>query len=309
MRTWPLSRRSTAYVLVALSMFFFASNIVVGRFVRADIPPFGLTFWRTALAALLLLPVALPHLRRHRANIVDRWLVLLLLSLLLIVGGQALVYVAVQETTAISGSIIHVGQPVFAVFMAWLVLRDAITLVQFGGLIFSVLGVLCIATAGDLSLLMGLEFNVGDLWMVAAVWSFVFYSVLFKLWQTDVHPLALLQMLLVLGSLGLLPFYVFEMATGSFVEPSWNVVLIIAYLAVFVSVMAVITWNVAITTVGPGAASIFVSLYPVYSSLLSVMFLGESIFGFHIVGFACVFLGLVLTVINRPSKQDTEHPK
>ena len=86
--------------------------------------------------------------------------------------------------------------------------------------------------------------------------------------------------------------------------------LIIAYLAVFVSVIAVITWNVAITAVGPGAASIFVALYPVYcESPVGNAFLGESIFGFHIVGFACVFLGLVLTVINRPSKQDTEHPK
>ena len=308
MRTWPLSRTSTAYVLVALSMFFFASNIVVGRFVRVDIPAFGLTFWRTALAALILLPVALPHLRRHRADIVDRWGVLLLLSLLLIVGGQALVYVAVQTTTAISGSIIHVGQPVFAVFMAWLILRDAITWVQFIGLILSILGVLCIATGGDLSLLMGLEFNVGDLWMAVAVLSFVFYSVLFKLWQIDVHPLALLQMLLVFGSLGLLPFYVFEMATGSFVEPSWNAALTIAYLAVFVSVIAVISWNVAITAVGPGAASIFVALYPVYASLLSVAFLGESVHGFHLVGFALVFLGLVLTVINRPSERDTEHP-
>lgn len=67
MRTWPLFRPSTACVLVALSMFFFASNIVVGRFGRVDIPPFGLPIWRTALKAL-----AHPTRRKKFAAFIER---------------------------------------------------------------------------------------------------------------------------------------------------------------------------------------------------------------------------------------------
>jgi len=49
------------YLLLTLTALFWAGNMVVGRSVREGVPPFGLAYWRWALAFLLVLPFALPH--------------------------------------------------------------------------------------------------------------------------------------------------------------------------------------------------------------------------------------------------------
>ena len=70
---WPLSSQEPpetpgfAYAVLTLTAFFLAGNHIVGRAVHEQIPPVGLSFWRWVLGVLILLPFALPGLRRHRA--------------------------------------------------------------------------------------------------------------------------------------------------------------------------------------------------------------------------------------------------
>ena len=51
------------YLLLTLTTLFWSGNMVVGRAVRGEVPPFSLAFWRWAIAFLLTLPLALPYLR------------------------------------------------------------------------------------------------------------------------------------------------------------------------------------------------------------------------------------------------------
>ena len=48
----------TAWVLLLLPPLFWSGNFVIGRAVRADVPPVALAFWRWAGAFLLCLPFA-----------------------------------------------------------------------------------------------------------------------------------------------------------------------------------------------------------------------------------------------------------
>ena len=52
--------KASPYLLLVLTTLFWAGNFVLGRAVKASIPPIGLAFWRWAIALALLLPFACP---------------------------------------------------------------------------------------------------------------------------------------------------------------------------------------------------------------------------------------------------------
>ena len=47
------------YLLLTLTSLFWAGNFVVGRAIRADVPPLSLAFWRWTIALLLWCQAAL----------------------------------------------------------------------------------------------------------------------------------------------------------------------------------------------------------------------------------------------------------
>ncbi|MDJ0948832.1 MAG: DMT family transporter [Alphaproteobacteria bacterium] len=292
--------RLAAYLLVVLAVALYASNVVVSRGLRVELPPFGLAFWRTLVAALLLLPVTLPYMRDHVADIRRSWRTLVVLAFLLVVGGHAFIYQAVQQTTSVNAGIVNVTQPILAVGAAWLILGETLSRSQIAGLLLSVLGVICVATRGEPQMLATLSFNHGDLWMFAAMCSLALYAVLFKYWSLRLPPLLSLQLLLAIGALELLPFHLYEVAVGRIVEPDWAVLAAVGYLALFVSVFAVLFWNRGIVVIGAGMTAMFLALHPVFTTLLGTTFLGESVEAFHVIAFAMIFLGLILVVRGRP---------
>lgn len=90
------------YVLLTLTSLFWAGNTVLGRAVRDDVPPIGLTFWRWVGAFFIVLGMAWPHLKRDWPVAVKHWRILLLLSLLSIASYNTLTYVAISLAGAVA---------------------------------------------------------------------------------------------------------------------------------------------------------------------------------------------------------------
>jgi drug/metabolite transporter (DMT)-like permease len=70
----------------------------------------------------------------------------------------------------------------------------------------------------------------------------------------------------------------------------------VVYLAVFPTLLAVVTWNVALRSLGPNRAAIFVNLIPVSGAALAMIFLGERLYFYHWLGAAVVFIGIYFAV-------------
>jgi drug/metabolite transporter (DMT)-like permease len=66
----------------------------------------------------------------------------------------------------------------------------------------------------------------------------------------------------------------------------------ILYIAVLVSIGAVVLLNTAIAHIGPGRAGTVFDLMPVFTAALAVALLGGSLQSFHLAGTALVFAGL-----------------
>ena len=50
---------------------------------------------------------------------------------------------------------------------------------------------------------------------------------------------------------------------------------------------------------GATHAALFLNLIPVFGAAFAMLFLGESLFSFHLIGAALVFLGIAITVRDR----------
>ncbi|RPH41915.1 MAG: EamA/RhaT family transporter, partial [Desulfobulbaceae bacterium] len=68
------------YLLLTLAVFFWAGNFIVGRAVRADIPPVGLAFWRWFVASVLVAVLARKYLPGDLREIRRHWFIVLLLA-------------------------------------------------------------------------------------------------------------------------------------------------------------------------------------------------------------------------------------
>jgi drug/metabolite transporter (DMT)-like permease len=135
--------------------------------------------------------------------------------------------------------------------------------------------------------------------MLGAVLGWSVYAV--QLHRRDYLPPGdvLLFVIGVVGSIVLLPFYAVEaLLVGGF-ELNAPVGAAILYLVLFPTLLATIYWNSALKSLGPNRAAIFINLIPVSGATLAMLFLGEQLFAYHLIGAALVFMGILLAARHR----------
>ena len=289
------------YLLLILTTLFWSGNFVLARSVRLEVPPIGLSFWRWAMAAAILLPFIWRDMQRAWPLARGHLGLVTLLALLGVTGFNTFIYLGVQSTTASNAVLLQSVAPLLIIFLSWLVLRVGITLTQGLGIALSLVGVLVIVTRGEPHRLLALAVVRGDLWVFAAVLSWALYSVLLKRLPQGLGGFVLLGYTVSIGVLGILPLYLWEMGTGSFVVFNRVTIGSVLYVAIFPSLLAYLFWNRAVGQVGPNRAGQFIHLIPVFGSLLSVSLLGERLHLYHLAGVLLVALGILSATLWRRS--------
>lgn len=299
MRLNPVKVNASPYLLLVLTTLFWAGNSVLGRMIRLDVPPVGLSFWRWMLAGALLLPfiwrelVGCWPLARAHIGLV------LLLAIFGVTGFNTLLYMGLQTTTASNAVLLMSVIPLVIILLSWLLLGVGVTLWQSLGILTSLIGVGIIVARGELDILFGLSVTRGDLWVLAAVVSWGFYSVLLRRLPTQMAGLPLLGYTILFGLGGITPFYLWEIGSGRTVSLDAVTLGSILYVAVFASLLAYLFWNHAVARVGPNKAGQFVHLIPVFGSLLSVLVLGERLHLYHLAGALCIAAGILMASLQR----------
>ena len=92
--------------------------------------------------------------------------------------------------------------------------------------------------------------SIGDLWMLAAVFSWGLYSVLLKKIDSTLSQLATLEVMIFIGLIFIFPFYFFESLNNSFLPKDSNEILMITYVAIFASITSFFAWNKGVSIVG-----------------------------------------------------------
>jgi len=287
--------RVSPYLLLAAAILSWALNWIAGRALRDDVPSYSLAFWRWVIASALLLPFAWPHLVRGWPAMRRSWPVMLALGVMGTTFCNLASYTGLKYATAVSSSILSSFAPVIIIAISWAFLEQRLRASQWAGVAISLIGVLIIIGRGDPRVILSLSLNVGDLWILGSMLLWALYTVCLRWRPQDLHPLGLLGANAIVGVVAMLPVYLWSLAQGLHITWTTGAVVGLAYVGVFPSVLGYIFWNNGVARVGPNKAGMFMHLMPVFTSLLAIVFLGERLHPFHVVGMAMIVGGIWLT--------------
>ena len=291
------------YVALALSMIFLGGSVVLGRAIRADIPPIGLVFWRNFIALIVILPFIYAPVRSQLPLLLRHWKLLVLIGITNSVTGQAVLLIGLHTSTAVTAGLINATVPAITVMVAWLMLGDTIVKRQGMGFVVALVGVAIIVVRGDLGTLLGLQFVLGDFWVQVAAVSYATNNVLIKRAPPELNPFVLFAGSTFAGLTVIVPFYAGEiLLTDARVVFNLITVATILYYAIFSSILALSFLMYGIKHIGPNRASPFSYIVPVLTGIMAIAFLGESFEIYHAVGIVLVLGGVYLASEMRVAK-------
>ena len=166
------SKNTTAYIFLLFAALFWSGNFIVGKAASLfEIPPFTLNFYRWLFAWLILAPFTLKEIFEKKKYVLENIKLIIILGITSITLFNSIVYYSLNFTNVISGVLMISTIPVMIIFFSWIFKIEKTNIYQISGVIFSLLGVVVIITKAKLSLLLNLNFNKGDIWMVVAMFS------------------------------------------------------------------------------------------------------------------------------------------
>ncbi len=298
----PVSKKDSIlpYLIMVIPPLLWAGNFIVGKAVSDQHAPIGLSFWRWFLASVIFLPFAARPIWKHRAVIQNYFWQITLLALLSVSLFNSLAYISLQYTSATNATLLNSFIPIFILIISSLFFKEQLLPGQILGVMISLLGVLAILTKLDSKILLGLQINQGDLWMLLAALDWALYSILLKyLRPKEIDPVPFLGVLLVLGTLMILPLWLLN----PFHEPTMllnkSMVWALLYIAIFPSIISYLAWNYGMKHLGAVVGGQYIHLMPLFGAIMAVLFLHEKVQLYHLAGALLIGTGLRLSLSSK----------
>ncbi len=284
---------SNAYLLLTLTALLWAGNFVLGRGVAGHVPPIALSWCRWTFAFLILFPFATKQIQKDWPVIRTNLPILILLGTLGVGSFNMLAYTGLNYTTAINGAILQSSCPVLIAVIGFLVFREKLSWLQAFGITLSLTGVLTVIAQGDIDVLRSFALNRGDAWLFAAMIVWAIYTVFLRL-RPKIHWLSFAATTFLVGAVIVTPFFIVEHVSSQQLKWDVETLLAILYVAIFPSVLAYIFFNRGVELIGANRGGVFMHLVPFFVTALAIIFLGENLRLFHVIGFVLILSGVWL---------------
>ncbi len=131
--------------------------------------------------------------------------------------------------------------------------------------------------------------------MIGAIIAWGIYSAYLRKRSFEVSLLALVHIICTFGLIFLLPLFILDITQGKVIGISSNLFYILVYVAIFPSIGSYYCWAGAVSIIGANRAGIFLSLIPLFSTIMAIYFYNEQFQFFHLIGAILIILGLVLS--------------
>ncbi|MBD8163655.1 DMT family transporter [Erwinia persicina] len=279
-----------SFMFPLLAVLIWSVNAIVSKMSAAAIDPAAISFYRWLLALLVLTPFALPGVWRHRQQIARSWWKLLVLGLLGMVLYQSLAYYAAHSVSALFMGILNALIPLLTVLLSVVVMRLAPTVGILLGSLLSFCGLVWLVSAGHPAQLLSHGLGKGEMMMFAASASYALYGVLTKRWAIPLPNWQSLWVQIFFGVLLLTPNFL--MAPDVSLNAQ-NIPLVL-FAAIPASVIAPFLWIQGVMRMGASTASIFMNLVPIFTAIIAVTFLHESLHSYHFIGGGITLAGVIL---------------
>ncbi|MDC0565581.1 DMT family transporter [Candidatus Pelagibacter sp.] len=282
--------------MLVCATLFWAGNFTIGKFAFLEnIPPNTLAFLRWCLVWIILFPFTYKEILKLKENIKKNLSLFSILGITSVCIFTSFTYNALNYTQVINASLFNTAIPVTIILVCFLLKIEKTNIFQLSGLLISMLGILAIITRLDLNILLSLNFNKGDLFMIGAIIAWGIYSAYLRKQTFNVSLLALVHIICSFGLIFLLPMFILDVTQGKTIEMSSNLFYILIYIAIFPSIGSYYCWAGAVSIIGANRAGIFLSLIPLFSTIFAILFFNEKFLFFHLIGSILIILGLFLS--------------
>lgn len=281
------------YLLLTLTAMLWSGNAIAGKLGAGHISPFLLTWMRWVLACSVLLLFAYKHLKNDMPIIKEHWKFLFLLGAFGFAIFNALMYLALNHTSAINVAIEQASMPLIVFILNYLLFKTNVTRYQVAGFLITLIGVAITVTRGNILGIGDQSLNIGDLLMIGAIMVYGIYSVLLRE-KPNIHPMSFLCVLGFAALITTTPMALYEALTNRLIWPDaqgWGVVI---YAGIFPSVLAQLFWILGLEKIGSNRGGLFINLVPIFGAILAVLILGETFETYHALGLILVLGGITL---------------
>ena len=282
--------------MLVCATLFWAGNFMIGKLAFfSNVPPMSLVFLRWSLVWLILFPFTYKEILRHKEIILGNLPILFFLALTSVGLFNSFTYLSLVHTQVINASLFNTAIPAIIILLCFLFKIEKTNKYQITGLIISILGILSIITKLNLEIILSLNFNKGDLIMIGGVISWGLYSSFLKRKKFNLPLLTLVHILCSFGLIFIFPQFMYEVAQGKVIDLNTDLFYILIFLALFPSIGSYYCWAGAVSIIGANRAGIFLSLIPLFSTIMAIWFYKEQFQFFHLIGAILIILGLFLS--------------
>jgi len=286
------SRHGFVVAALLLVQIFFGAHYLAAKLVLLEVPPRGWASIRVAGAALLLL-VAARVMGRRFPRAAGDWARLALLSLLGVVINQLCFVEGLARTTPTHSALINTTIPIDTLLFAVLLGRERLQLRKVGAVLVAFSGVLLVIRPWSGG---GSPTIVGDLLTMVNAASYSLFLVLSKRVLSRCDPIAATALLLGFGALAMAAIGLPQLSAispGALSPRVWWLGLFIILLPT-AGAYLLQTW--ALIRVESSMVAFFIFLQPVIAATLSVVWLGERLDRFLVLGALLIFAGVYISL-------------
>jgi drug/metabolite transporter (DMT)-like permease len=258
----------------------------------AELEPAMLVLSRSALAAVLLLPLAV--FRKEITPFLRHWKPLLAYTIVEIIVPWFFLSTAEQHLPSSTAGLLLAAVPLAGVGVAFLIGRPSrLSGQNWLGIVVGMLGVAALVglDVGGSDLL-----SVGQMAIVAV--GYALGPAIVSRWMPEVPGVGLVALSLAGAAIAYIPIVAFTGAWPT-VVPSAPVIIAVIVLAVVCSALAFLLMIGLISEIGPVKATTITYVNPAVAILAGVIVLGEQVTVWTIVGFALVLGGSWLVTRKR----------
>ena len=292
------SKIFTAYFFLILATALWGGNVIAAKIAsNISLEPIKLSFFRNLVVIIILFPFVINKINIIYEIFIKNWKIIIILSIFSVSIFNTSMNIALTTSTVISASLMPSFAPSLIIILSLIIFNSKITNLQIIGVVISFIGFINIIIRGDLLNLSSLNFVKGDIWMLGCVSCWAFYSAMIRKIPKEIDNISFLFLIFFIGNIFVLPFYIFESNYHqSFSINEQNGLLVVLYAAIGPALVSYLLWIKAIKIIGANNSGLFLNLIPIFSSLISIIFLKEKLELFHIIGALLIFTGIYLVI-------------
>lgn len=260
-------------IYLAITVMLFSSYEVVGRVLSGLVNPYQLNFTRFLIGGLILLPMAINHIKNKKIKLTTRdMLYVSLIGLVNVALSMSFLQIGINATKASLAAVIFSSNPLFVMISAHFILNENLNLEKILGLIIGIMGIV-IAFYRDLNL--GKSYTYGIAMLILSAITYGIYTSMGKKFSQKTDSMIMNSLSFIIGSLFLLPVLLIKHYPIFYIP--YKALLPMAYLTLFVTGIAYYTYFLGLKYVDAGAGSMVFFIKPILASLLAWMLLSEKI--------------------------------